>query len=199
MHQVVLAHTYLFWVRCYPSRTSLPKEVWAGTPKWTPSFSPLPDHNLWNRWPVAHLPCIGWVQVCGALAPSVCSTLSELCFFLVFTPFLLSPCLFDSAVRVGWFLSFVAWRMCGLLGSYSLPFTPSWTGRSLGKIPYLPAKLMSSFSMSMGFFVIDLAISLCCACCSFTSPFIACYPMDLRTDAPAVPAHFFFNLLLKTT
>ena len=43
-------------------------------------------------------------------------------FFLqAFTPFLLPPCLFDS----GWCLSFVVWRMCGLLGSCSLPFIPS--------------------------------------------------------------------------
>ena len=199
MHQVVLAQTYLFWVICHPSRKSLPKEVWVGTPKWTPSFSLLPDHTFWNPWLVAHLPCIGWVQVCGALTPCVCSTSSELCFFLVFPPFLLSPCLFDFSVHVGWCLSFMAWRMCGLLGSYSLPFTPSWTGRCLGKIPYLPPELMSSFSMSVGFFVIDLVILLCHACCSFTSPFIACYPMGLWTDAPAVPAHFFINLLLRTT
>ena len=119
-------------------------------------------------------------------------------FFLAFTPFLLPPCLFDSAVHASWCLSFVVWRMCGLLGLYPLPFTPSWTERCLGKSPHLPAKPMFSFSMSMGFLVIDPVISLCRACYSFTFPFIACYSVGLRTNAPVVLAYFFINLLLRT-
>ena len=46
-------------------------------------------------------------------------------FFLAFTPFLLPPFLFDSTIHSGWCLSFVAWRMCGLLDSCSLPFISS--------------------------------------------------------------------------
>ena len=94
------------------------------------------------------------------LALSVCSTPSKFCFFLAFTPFLLPLCLFNSIVRIGWCLSFVAWKMCGLLGSYSLPFTPSWTRHCLGKSLHLPTKPMFSSSISVGLLVIDPAISL---------------------------------------
>ena len=82
---------------------------------------------------MAHLPCIGWVQVGGALALCECSTSSELCFFLAFTPFVLLPCLFDSAICANWCLSFVAWRMCELLGSYSQAFILFWIGHCLSK------------------------------------------------------------------
>ena len=120
-------------------------------------------------------------------------------FFLAFTPFLLSSCLFDSAVSTGWCLSFVAWRMRRLLGSYSLPFTPSWTGHYLGKSPHLPVEPMFSFSITVGLLATDSAISLHRAYYSFTSPFISCYPMGLWADVLVVPAHFFINLLLRVS
>ena len=118
-----------------------------------------------------------------------------ICFFLTFTPFLLSLCLFDSAVHASWCLSFVVWRMCGLLGLYSLPFTPSWTGCCLDKSLHLPAKPMLSFPMTVGLLTVDPAVLLHHACYSFTSLFISGYPVGLRANAPAMPTHFFINLL----
>ena len=122
-----------------------------------------------------------------------------ICFFLTFTPFLLPPCLFDSVVRASWCLSFVAWRMCGLLGLYSLPFTPSWTGCCLDKSLHLPAEPMLSFPMTMGLLTVDPAISLHHACYSFTTLFISGYLVGLWVDAPAMLAHFFINLLLRAS
>ena len=122
-----------------------------------------------------------------------------ICFFLAYTSFLLSSCLFDYVVSAGWCLFFVAWRMCKLLGSYSLPFTLSWTRHYLGKSPHLPIKPMLSFSMTMGLLATDSVISLHRAYYSFTSPFISCYPMGLRVDVPVVPAHFFISLLLRAS
>ena len=89
--------------------------------------------------------------------------------------------------------------MCGLLGSYFLPFTPSWTRHCLGKSLHLPIEPMLSFSMTMGLLVTNPTISLHRACYSFTSPFISCYPMGLRADTFAVTAHFFINLLLRAS
>ena len=73
-----------------------------------------------------------------------------ICFFLAFTPFLLSPCLFDSIVRANWCLSFMAWRMCELSGSYFLPFTPSWIGYCLGKSLHFPTKPVLFFLHNRG-------------------------------------------------
>ena len=119
--------------------------------------------------------------------------------FLAFTPFPLPPCLFDSIVRTGWCLYFVAWRMCGLLSSCSLPFIPSWTRRCLAKGPYLPTEPIFSFLASMGLSAIDLTISLYRAYYSFTFPFTSWYPMDLWVDVLVALAHFFINLLLRAS
>ena len=51
---------------------------------------------------------------------------------------------FDSAIHTSWYLSFVAWRMRGLLGSYFLPFIPSWARYHSSKSLLLLAKLMLS-------------------------------------------------------
>ena len=85
--------------------------------------------------------------------------------------------------------------MCGLLGLYSLPFTPSWTGCCLDKSLHLPAKPMLSFPMTVGLLTVDPAVLLHHACYSFTSLFISGYPVGLWADAPAMLAHFFINLL----
>ena len=53
----------------------------SGSPIIDPIFSPSPNHTLWKPWPVTHLPCIGWVQIGGALALCACSTLSEFVSF----------------------------------------------------------------------------------------------------------------------
>ena len=87
--------------------------------------------------------------------------------------------------------------MCGILSSCSLPFIPSWTGRSLDKGPYLPIEPMFSFLVSVGLSAINSTISLHRACYSFTFPFTSCYPVDLWVDVPTVLAHFLINLLLR--
>ena len=75
-----------------------------------------------------------------------------------------------------------------------------WTGCCLGKGLHLPVEPMFFFLVFVGLLTIDSAISLHRACYSFTSFFfISCYPMGLRADVPAVPAHFFINLLLKAS
>ena len=56
---------------------------------------------------------------------------------------------------------------------------------------------MLSFSVSVGFLAIDPAISLHRACNSFTLP--SCYLVNLWVDVPAVPTHFFVNLLLRAS
>ena len=52
------------------------------------------------------------------------------------------------------------WRMCELLGSYSLSFTPSWTGCCLDKSPHLPTRPMLSFSMIVDLLATNPIISL---------------------------------------
>ena len=120
-----------------------------------------------------------------------------ICFFQVFTPFLLPICLFDFAIHASRCLSFVAWRICGLWVPYSLPFTLSWTLCYLDKSLYLPTELIISFSMTVSLLATDYTISLHHACYNFTSLFISCYPMGLWVDTPAIPTHFFINLLLS--
>ena len=38
-----------------------PQRSLSENPKIDPLFLPIPDHTLWSPWPVAHLPCIGWL------------------------------------------------------------------------------------------------------------------------------------------
>ena len=102
-----------------------------------------------------------------------------ICFFLAFTPFLLSPCLFDSIVRANWCLSFVVWRVYGFLSSYFLPFIPSWTGYHLGKSLHLPTEPVLFFSMTMGLLAIEPTMSRHCVCHNYTSPFYFSLPRGL--------------------
>ena len=81
--------TCLFWVVYHPSRTYLPKEVWAGAINRSFPLSPPPNHTPFTSylWPMAP-PCpIGWVQAGGAWAlrvlpfqvcPRVCLLLMHL-------------------------------------------------------------------------------------------------------------------------
>ena len=55
----------------------------SGNPRIDPFFSPPLNHTFWKPWPAAHLSCIGWVQVSGALAFCACSTPFE---FISFWP-----------------------------------------------------------------------------------------------------------------
>ena len=119
---------------------------------------------------MAHLPCIGWVLVGGAWALYVCSTSVWICSFLAFKPFLLPSCLFDSTIRSNGCLTLVAWRTYRLLGSCSLPFTPSLGWALLGWRPS-PSCLdhVLFFLMFVGLLVEDLAMSLHCSFYIITS------------------------------
>ena len=73
-------------------------------PLFLPTTRPHPLKALTHDPPSMYW--LGTSRWCLAL--SVCSTPSKFCFFLAFTPFLLPLCLFNSIVRIGWCLSFVA-------------------------------------------------------------------------------------------
>ena len=53
--------------------------------------------------------------------------------------------------------------------------------------------------MTVGLLATDPTISLHRACYNFNSFFISCYPIGLWADTPAVPTHFFINLLLRAS
>ena len=185
-------------MRCHPSKTSLPKKL-EQEPQNRPLFLPTAKpHHLkaltYGPPPMYWLGTSRWYPGPFCMLHSV-----WICFFQVFTLFLLPPCLFDFAVHASRCLSFVAWRICGLWGPYSLPFTLSWTWCCLDKSLYLPVELIISFSMTVSLLATDYTILLHRACYNFTSLFISCYPMGLWVDTPAVPAHFFINLLLKAS
>ena len=101
---------------------------------------------------MAHLLCIGWVQVGGAWALCIFSTSIWIRSFLAFTPFLLPPCLFDFAIHANGCLTLVAWRKYVLLGSRSLPFTPLFliTHGLMGWCSYRIGPLSTSFPL-LGF------------------------------------------------
>ena len=124
-----------------PSQQNIsPQRSLSGNLKINPFFLPTArPHPLkpLTRGP----PSMYWLGTSRRCLGPLCMLYSTwVCFVLAFTLFLLSPCLFDSALRTGWSLSFVVWRMCGLLGSCSLPFILSWTGRYWAKaLFFLPS------------------------------------------------------------
>lgn len=191
---------YFFWMRCHPIKTSLPKEVWAGTPKSTPSFSPPPNHTPWIPWPMAHLPCIGWVQVNGALALYACSTSSEfvsfwpshhfccLCVYLILMYVLVSVYLLWHEGCVGF------WDHVPCLSSLS------WTGHCLVEGPHLPAEPMFfSFLCLWASWLWILPYHFNVPTIALHLFFFSCYPVGLQADTPAVPTHFFIKLLLRAS
>ena len=89
--------------------------------------------------------------------------------------------------------------MFGLLCSYSLSFTPFWTGCCLDKSLHSPVKPIITFSMTVGLLATDPTISLHVAYYNFISIFISYYPVGLWADTPTVPTHFFINLLLRAS
>ena len=128
MHQVVPAYTYLFWVKCHPSKTFPPMKL-----KWEPQNRPpfLPTAKPHPLNASTHdPPPMYWLGTSRWCLGPLCmlSLRLNFFFFLAFTPFLLPLHWFDSALRSSWCLSFVAWRTCGLLGLYFLSFILSWTG-----------------------------------------------------------------------
>ena len=139
MHQVVSAHTYFFWVSFHPSSKFLPKKLeWE--PHNRPHFLPIAKPH-----PLKALTCdpppMYWLGTSRWCSGPLCMLHSVwICFFLAFTSFPLPLHLFNSDVRASWCFIFCGVRMCGLLGSYFLPFIPSCTGYRLGITLHLLAK-----------------------------------------------------------
>ena len=127
-------------------------------PRIDPFFSPLLNHTFWKPWAVVHLPCIGWVQVSGALALCAFATPFEFISFWPSHHFCsLRVCLILLYVLVGvyllWrerFVGFWAHVLCllSLLGlgvawakalifllRKCFPFLRSWASRLL-ILPY---------------------------------------------------------------
>ena len=88
MHQVVLAHTYLFWVKCHSKRAFIPKKLeWEpqNIPFFLPITKPHPLNTL-TRGP----PLMYWLGTSRWCLGPLCMLHSVwICFFLAFTPFLL--------------------------------------------------------------------------------------------------------------
>ena len=88
MHQVVPGHTYLFWVKCYPSRT-FPQRSLSGNPRIDPPFlftvKPHPLNTLTYGLPPMYW--LGTSRWC--LGPLCMLHFVCVCFFLAFRPFLL--------------------------------------------------------------------------------------------------------------
>ena len=135
MHQVVSAYNYFFWVKCHPSRTFPPQRSLSRNPKIDSFFLPTTRLHPLNTLTCGPPPMYWPGTSIWSLGPLCMLHFVWICFFLVFTPFLLFLCLFDFVVRSSWCLSLVAWRMRGLLGSYSLPFIPSLDWALLGQRP----------------------------------------------------------------
>ena len=121
-----------------------PQRSLSRNPRIDPSFSPPPNHILWIPWPVAHLLCIGWVQVVVHW-PFVHAPLHLNLFLPGLHTIPTALALSGFAVRASWCLSFVVWRMCWLLGSYFLPFIPFWAGYYSGESLHLYSLLSPCF------------------------------------------------------
>ena len=182
MHQVVPTHTYLFWVRCHPNRTFFPKKLnWE--PQNRPFFLPTTKSYPLKALTHAHLPCIGWVQVGGAMVLCASFTPFEFVSFWPSHHFCcFNVCLILLYMLVDVYLlwhegcvEFWAYIFC-LLPFFGLVIT--WAKAFISLL-----SLCFSFSMTMSLLAIDPAMSLHRACYSFTSLFISCYPMGLCTDA----------------
>ena len=113
---------------------------------------------------------------------------------------MLPLCLFDSAVCFGWCFISCGVKDVWAFGLMSPAFHP-FLGLGIAWVKALIflQSLCSFFPVSVGLLAVNPAISLHCACYSFTSLFISYYPMGLRADALVMPAHFFINLLLKAS
>ena len=150
MHQVVTAHTYLFWVRCQPSRTSLPKKI-EREPLNRLIFSlhrqTTPYKSL-DPWSTSHL------------------FLSSL------------HTIFATSVLVGVYLLWH--EGCVGFWAHILNFSPLLgLGVAWAKSPHLPAEPMFSFSMFVSLLAINPTIWFHCACYNFTSLFHFLLPRGL--------------------
>ena len=93
------------------------------------------------------------------------------------------------------------WRE-GCVGFWAhVPYLSSflWTGCCLGKGLHLLVEPCFSFLCSWASWQLILPYHFIVPAIALPLFFISCYPVGLRVDAPAVPAHFFINLLLKAS
>ena len=96
MHLVIPAHFVFFgWYVILVGY--FPQKSLSENPKIGSLFSPPPNHTLSYLWPMAHLPCIGWVQVGDAWALCVLHSPCESIAFLAFMRLLLPTSLSGSA------------------------------------------------------------------------------------------------------
>ena len=89
--------------------------------------------------------------------------------------------------------------MCGLLGSFFLPFIPSWNRCCLGKNFHLPAEPMLHSLWPWAFLATNPAILLYCVYYNFAFLFISYHPVDLQANVPAISTHFFIKPLLRAS
>ena len=165
---------------------SLSQRSLSGNPRIDPFFSPLLNHTFWKPWPAAHLSCIGWVQVSGALAFCACSTPFEfisfwpshyfccLCVYLILLYMPASVYLLWREGCVGYCVHIlfllpllglgVAWTKAFiLLSSPSFPFLWPWAFWPL-ILPYhfmLPTITLSLFLFLITSWAYGLTLLLC--------------------------------------
>ena len=166
MHLAAPTHIYLFWMRCHPNRTFLPIEL-EREPKNRFSFLPTARPHLSYLWPVAHFPCIGWIQVNGVWALCACPTSIWVHCFSGFHAFAI-------AFRI-WYL----FNSCGInefLGLHSLHLISSsgWIllecGLSLLNSAHVPFFLPFVHGLARA-----LAKPLHCSCYDIIHLFLPCY------------------------
>ena len=125
---------------------------------------------------MAHLPCISWVQVGGALTLCACSTPFE---FVSFWPSHHFCCLLVCLILLYILVCiYLLWRE-GCVGFWAyVPCLSSllWTRHCMGKGSHFPAEPMFFFLVSVGLLAIYPATSLHCACYNFTLPLLCVTP-----------------------
>ena len=132
MHQVVLAHTYLFWVKCYPNKT-FPQRSLGGNLILDPLFLLIAKSHPLNTL-TRDPPSMYWLGTKQVVSWSFVHASLYLCLFL-FGLHAISAALAlsGSVVCISLCLSFIVWRIHGLLGSCLPPFIPSWAGYCPGE------------------------------------------------------------------
>ena len=186
MHLVIPTHVYFFWMRCHSSRTFLLKEL-----EWDPKigcpFSLPLDHTILYLWPMAHLPCIGWVQIGGDWALCACSTFVWIHHFFGLHAFAIAST-FDWFRCTFWY----SFNSCGVNDTWAFGLSFStfhlifglsivWVW-ALSLLPG-PCPLLSCVCGLAG----ALAMPLRFSCCNITYHFTLLLPLGLRVEALASP------------
>ena len=199
MHQVVTAHSYLFWVKCHPNRIFPPKKLeWEpqNRPHFLPIVKPHPLNALTHGPPPMYL--LGTSRWC----------LSPLCML----PFHLNLFLF------GLHTIFAAFAFCSILLYMLVDVYLLWHEGHVGfwaHIFFFSSLLKLGITWKRAFIFL---LSLCFPSlwpwalwplilqCHFIVPatflpifFISKYPVGLWVDVPVMSAHSPINLLLRAS